>query len=225
MQLKTSPGMAVPDAFLKTLKTERQSHIQNGYNWPEITPEQVRTLYPNILFEMHASGWWIDTLAGHAMVSNEIMIAVLQDGEDLELNEFHGIAECFGLTGKFDFEYLAGHEIRVIDPSTEVGKEQTQHLGDILQRLPHPIPQKDWSFQKWFQHARETGGWAKPKDFERAKQVFEILSRGRLVAYADWRWAVKEMSREIRARSKAEPRRTTLRTIDAQMGGAAVRGC
>lgn len=223
MQLKMSPGMAVPDVYLKVLKAERQAHIQNGYKWPEIAPEQILTLYPNILLEMHASGWWINTLAEHAMVSNEIMISVLQGGEELELGEFCRLAACFGRTGRLGFEYLAEPEIWVVDPTTEIGKEQTQHLGDILQRLPHPIPQKDWSFQKWFQHARETGGWAKPKDFERAKQVFEILSRGRLVTYADWWWAVKEMSREIRARSKPEPRRTTLRAVGTHMGDAAAR--
>lgn len=212
MQLKTSPGMTVPDTYLKILKAEQQAHAQNGYNWPEIAPEQVRTFYPNILLEMHASGWWIDTLAEHAMVSNEIMIAVLQSGEELEVDEFRRLTACFGCAVKLGFEYLAGPEIWVVDQSTEIGKEQAQLLGDILQRLPHPIPQRDWSFQKRLQYRMETGGSADPRIFESAKRVYELLRNGKIVSYADWRWAVENMSCEIRRISKPEPRKTTLKT-------------
>ena len=62
----------------------RKWEIEHGSGWPgKGTNEPAKTLYPNLLAEM---GWgfpWLRLPAEFADVSQEIMAAVLEDGEEL----------------------------------------------------------------------------------------------------------------------------------------------
>lgn len=55
-----------------------------GEDWPN-KPESAPAVsrYPNILAELDASGWWLDSMARYANVSMGIMVAAMEGNEEL----------------------------------------------------------------------------------------------------------------------------------------------
>ena len=73
----------------------RKWEIEYGSGWPgKGTNEPAKTLYPNLLAEM---GWgfpWLRLPAEFADVSQEIMAAVLEDGEELNFPELLRLSQA-----------------------------------------------------------------------------------------------------------------------------------
>ena len=88
------------------------------------------TLYPNILAEIDASGMYLWCPAMHARVSPEIMAAVLEDAEDLTLGELRGLCSLYERAP----EYMAESTLRIIDPTTNEGREKRCEMEDMLKQ-------------------------------------------------------------------------------------------
>lgn len=160
----------------------RKWEIEYGSGWPgKGTNEPAKTLYPNLLAEM---GWgfpWLRLPAEFADVSQEIMAAVLEDGEELNFPELLRLSQYAGAS----IRYLAAPQMSFVDPATNKGKVRRRYLADLLKR-------------------------AEGLDCWRAEFVLSSLREGKAVTYASYRCAVKELSDAIdrKQRAQHQPRST-----------------
>lgn len=88
------------------------------------------TIFPNILAEIDASGMSLWCPAEHANVSQEVMAAVLEDGEELTIGEMLGLCRLY----MRDLEYMADATLWLIDPATDEGKEKRRKMEDNLKQ-------------------------------------------------------------------------------------------
>ena len=174
----------------------RWIHIGGGYGWPgKLVGSRAATLYPNIAAELEASGSWLSDMAELANVSEEIMAAVLEDGEDLSTTEKYSLARRWEGRGP---GYLTYSTLQIVDPGTNKGKRHRRELNDLMAEaaaLPDPVVDK-YGFSTYWR--------------SRVKPVCEALNAGKPVTFAVWWWACNYIHEAIRAeRSKAKTVRAT----------------
>ena len=186
--------IGLPQVYIEMLEVQRQRHVRRNYQWPEVVAGNIRTRYPNILAEMNASGWWIDTLAESARVSIEVMIAVLQDGEDLAIDEHLHLSRRLSLRGKCDLTYLADDRLRMVCPATDEGKEHTKKLHELMLQADGMVLH----------------------DGRFVQRVYDALMDGKTVTYADYRWAVDSLVLNLRAHKKPGVRTARFGRLDAE---------
>ena len=209
-----------PPAYMTMLDRERRGYNSNTPNrsWSEIRPEDVKTLYPNILAEKYASGYSIHTLADHAQVSEAVMIDVFQGGSDLSLDEYLRLVRLFGL-GNQEWEYLAERRLRMSDSTIEEDEKLIEELDALVQRIPDPMPRASWSFQQLERYRKETGSrfYTDPRRYELAKSTDDTLKDGREVPYAVLRWSVSGLRRELNLLSKPKIRTHRIEPVDEEV--------
>ena len=123
-------------------------------------------------------GWgfpWLRLPAEFADVSQEIMAAVLEDGEELNFPELLRLSQYAGSS----IRYLAAPQMSFVDPATNKGKVRRRYLADLLKR-------------------------AEGLDCWRAEFVLSSLREGKAVTYASYRCAVKELSDAIDRKQRAQ---------------------
>lgn len=174
---------------------QRRRHIQiGGQGWPgKSVGEPAETHYPNILAELEASGYWLPTMAEFADVSLEIMVAVVEDNEELSVLEMTRFARVWENRGP---GYLSSHTLQVVDPATQKGKVRMRHLADLLnQAKAEGLNMKDF--------------WHTDPEY-----ALENLEKGIVITFAAYWWAcqsVKDaMARRAREERKANRRRERL---------------
>ena len=91
----------------------------------------ARSLYPNLAAEYMCSGYHLWVLAEHANVSKEIISAVIEDGEPLELHELYSLSRLFGCS----MEYLMSPRLSVLDPNTHRGALARYKLNQIVEQV------------------------------------------------------------------------------------------
>lgn len=179
-------------AYLSMWRREAKRQLENGEKKAGPVKTRPRTLYPNILAELDASGWFLCTVRDHIRVSQEILWAVLEDGEQLTGWEMSQLAELFGCR----VEYLRAPKLQIVYMERNKGKLRRGILGAMLQMIP-PVPGEDY----YIERARE-----------RAAEVFQNMESGNPVTYAAWRQAVGrcEYVMEARHREAHKPRTARL---------------
>lgn len=129
-----------------------------------------RTLYPNVLAELEASGVFMCTVRGHIQVSQEILWAVMEDGEPLTEGEMRKLANLFECRS----DYLRAPTLQIVYMESNRGKFRRAMLGAMLQRIP-PMPGEDFYTEV---------------QRERAAEVYQAMESGNPVTYAAWHWAM-----------------------------------
>lgn len=106
-----------------------QRQRQHNYNWPgKAAGTPAVTLYPNVLAEIDASGMWLWCPAQHAGVSEEILAAVLEDGEEMSLREMNGLCRLYGR----ELSYMVAPVLAIIDPATNKGRARRHAMEEML---------------------------------------------------------------------------------------------
>lgn len=140
--------------------------------------EEPRTLFPNLVAEMSASGYSFCTFANHANVSPEIILAVIQNSESLLASECLALANLFSC----NMECLFGHSMQMVDPATSEDKTLLHRLVDLSTQLG------DYTS---IYRARTQG-------------VIKNLQAGRCITYAEYRWAYIDLLDNLRWTQREE---------------------
>lgn len=109
-------------------------------HWPgRPIGSSARSLYPNLAAEYMCSGYHLWVLADHANVSKEIIAAVIEDDEELELHELYSLSRLF----ECSMEYLLSPRLSVLDPNTHRDVFARYKLMQLVERAGE-IPDKDF---------------------------------------------------------------------------------
>lgn len=166
---------------------EQVRERQNSWNqrdkfyiaWPgKASGEPAFSMYPNIVAELNARrNYCLEQFASFANVSEAVMAAVLEDGEDLTLDEGMNLARNLNANPK----YLFSHTLQLISPDSNKGKRRLVELittADTLSDLDIPM---DESIKTLIELERRTVDW-----------ISGNLQRGEPVSYAGYRIAMSE---------------------------------
>lgn len=151
-----------------------------------------RTLYPNILAELEASCIFLCTVRKHIQVSQEILWAVLEDGEPLTELEISRLAALFNCRTT----YLKSPTLQIIYTESNRGKFRRAILDAMLQGIP-PMPGEDFFIEC---------------ERKRAVEVFQTMEAGNPVTYAAWHSAMDRCGfiRQMQLQAVLKPRSTRL---------------
>lgn len=173
----------------------RQRNIKGGYGWPgRSCGSPAVSRYPNIAAELVASDKWLYLMAEFANVSVEIMVAVLEDGEELSDIEKYSLSRRWEGRGP---GYLTSFKPQMVDPGTKKGKRRRRELNDLMEEtanLPDPVVDRYGLNTYWR---------------SRVKPVCDALNAGYAVTFADWWWACHRIHEAIEAQ---KPKEKTIRT-------------
>lgn len=171
------------DTMLQSLiQWNRYKNIKGGFGWPgKSMHAPVKTHYPNLVAELDYSVPWLHIMAEFANVSAEIMAAVLEDNEELELIELRRLSQHIHVP----YGYLTA-PLQVVDPKTNKGKFWRWQLSTKMDQT------------KAFE--REISGWWK------IEEIKDKLQCGNIVTYASYRWATIKLQEEIFRRAQHKPR-------------------
>lgn len=151
----------------------------------------VVTRYPNLLAEMVTAGYTVDVerLSNAALVSPEVLAAVIEDGEELSEEEILRIAEYFNFlkSGRYRvmMNYLASPALSVVRPKTRKGRVQA------------------WQFERMYDKARYLAGFG-VTERNAISTVRTAFAEGRSFRYADYRYAMCAMEVVIRRNASDE---------------------
>ena len=113
-----------------------------GYRWignPEGSP--ASTKYPNLVAESVFSRIWLDTLAGVANVSMEVMTAVAEDDEELSYAEMERVVKYLNATQSsrylMSLEYLASPVLSYLDSGSNKGRWRLRQLESLYEAAGH----------------------------------------------------------------------------------------
>ena len=179
-------------AYLSIWQRFTKRQLEHGERKAGPVKTWPQTLYPNILAELDASCWFLGTVRDHIRVSQEILWAVLEDGEQLTGWEMSKLAELFNCGAK----YLRAPKLQIVYMESNKGKLRRAILGAMLQMIP-PVPGEDYFVEG---------------ERQRAVEVFKTMASGNPVTYAAWRQAVGrcEYVMEARRREAHKPRTARL---------------
>lgn len=163
--------------YQRMIRRVRWKNIQGGYGWPgkHVNAPAV-TRYPNILAEIEAYTGWLHIPAEFAAVSQEVMAAVVEDGEELSVVELFGLCRLYGRK----LAYIKAPTLQMVDPSTNKGKYRLRQLSDLLAQVDS-LP----SYPLW-----------------KIVQARDTLERGEPVTYSAWRRGCDELREEIERRNR-----------------------
>lgn len=153
----------------------KRHNSQKGWPGKPLNAPAV-TMYPNILAEIEAHGGWLWYPARCAGVSQEILAAVLEDGEDLTLKELFDLCHSY----ECDASYMAAPTLQMVDPAANKGKYRLRQLSDLLSQVD-----KLKYYPLW-----------------RIEQTRDTLERGEPVTFADWRRGCDEIREELERRKR-----------------------
>lgn len=148
----------------------RSRYVHSGMGiWPgKSMNAPAVSRYPNILAELAMRICPdIQGAAEAARISPEGMAAVLEDNEDLYCMEFLRLGRYLHVRTS----YLAAPVLSTIDPTTNKGKYRLRQLSDLI----------------------KLADGAKISSMRRIENIRDAMSRGELVTYASWRWALQEI--------------------------------
>lgn len=105
--------------YQRMIRRVSWKNIQGGYGWPGKPVDALAvTRYPNILAEIEAYTGWLHIPAEFAAVSQEVMAAVVEDGEELSSVELFGLCRLYGRK----LAYLAAPVLQFGRPGHQQGK-------------------------------------------------------------------------------------------------------
>lgn len=106
------------------------------------------------------------TVARHAMVSPDVLVAVIEDNESVSCAELLRLSRLF----ECRFSYLCDHKLHIIDPATNDGKKKLYKLM-VLDNLADGL-------EYYLTHQKR-----------RAERICQDLASGSIITAADYRWA------------------------------------
>lgn len=174
------------DLYRSIWRREVQRQVSHGESKEGPVKSFPQTRYPNILAEIEASQYFFCTVRKHADITQEILWAVLEDGEllqDMEICKLTDLFEC-------RFSYLKAPTLQVLDMNSNRGKFRRARLGQWLERIK-PVPRDhcpDWDLI-----------WS----VDQAAKVYQAMERGEPVTFAAWRWAMGRCAYVIRQQRRA----------------------
>lgn len=170
------------DIVTELVRRQHERQIAGGYAWPgKPLGASATTRYPNLLEELGWSAPWLNSLASFADVSQEVMVAVLEDNEPLTGRELSRLSRYLGVS----VGYLTAPKFAEVDPATNKGKARRRALADL-------IAQAD----------RVTGfGYER----RQAASMLKELDRGEAIMYGPYHWAISRLQNAL-ASNKRRPR-------------------
>ncbi len=157
-------------SYLTIWRREAWWQLRHGEEKAGPVKSCPRTLYPNILAELEASCIFLCTVREHVNVSQEILWAVLEDGEPLTELEISRLAHLFNCRTT----YLKAPTLQIVYMDSNRGKVRRATLGFMLQRIP-PMPGEDFFIEC---------------ERKRAVEVFQAMESENPVTYAAWHSAI-----------------------------------
>ena len=164
---------------------EHETTRTKSERWPgRPIGSPARSLYPNLAAEYMCSGYHLWVLAEHANVSKEIIVAVIEDGEPLELHELYSLSRLFGCS----MEYLMSPRLSVLDPNTHRGALARYELIQLVKRA----------------------GKALNEDYRKPflSSVVTLLKRGEPIYLAAYNHAARDLIRIIGEQERKQHQRT-----------------
>lgn len=146
-------------------------------------PKEPRTLFPNLVAEMSVSGYSFRTFSDHANVAPEIILDVIQQGEDLFTSEAFPLANLLSCKPG----YLFSRHMQMVDPATNKGKARLRMLVDLAEQLGD------------YESIYKT----------RTQGVIKNLQAGRCITYAKYRWAYMDIAENLTRKKRKEESRQT----------------
>lgn len=170
--------MNLLEIYQQLIDSLRNRHNQSSEPWCKIlTNNYAETLYPNIAAEMDASGYFKSTVSRWAMVSPDILLAVVENSEKLSALELYGLSRLFGCSPG----YLSSNDLQVIDPRTNRGKSKQYKLSVLMDQV------------------RGLEYFNKAKTYA----TYETLCQGRVITSAQYRWAIMALKTAVRANRRS----------------------
>ncbi len=153
--------------YRSMIRYVRRLNIECGGGWPgKSVNDPAITRYPNILAEITARSGYLWNPANHAGVSEAVLAAVLEDGEELALGEMIGLCRLYACC----FSYLSAPVLQMVDPATNKGRYRLRQLSDLLAQVNSLEANHLWEI----------------------KSTQDALEHGNPVTYAAWRCGVQE---------------------------------
>ena len=178
------------DFYYQQLAIRQRNRHRREYGkyWPDKpASEPIVSRYPNILAELDASTGWLNRAAGHAMVSMEIMVSVMEDNAELSREELAGISRGYGCS----MNYLLSPVLSMVDPVSNKGKARIQHLRELVRQTEG----MDRFFYETFY-----------------SDVLPTMESGKPVTYAVYRWTCKRLQDLLDWQAQAKTWKRHVRT-------------
>lgn len=177
-------------------KTENTQ--QPPYNWPgKAEGTDAATLYPNVLAELAYDARWLYFMAEGAGVTNEIMAAVLEDGEELDFREIYNLTKHWNSLQAESFlcyvSYMASPRLALLDCASNKGRWRLRKLEQMLMEA------EDRKIDFW---EHEVPG---------INQLLTDMRTGRIIPYAKYRVAANIVAKRLQWKHGSEKRIRTSR--------------
>ena len=153
-----------------------------------IDPKNAGTCYPNLVAEAAMCIYSFKELAEAANVSTEIILAVIQDREELTRGESTALSEF--LNSGMDF--LFGKSLQTVDPGTEDGRDDLEYLEKMADRL-------------WRRYGIQLKGYPEFTIYK--------LQAGECVTYSEFSHAECALEDMLKTLEKKPPRQTRLERV------------
>ena len=141
----------------------------------------VKTRYPNVLAEAAYCSYWPGTMQSAAGVSGEVMRAVWEDNEELEVREALDIARKY----RAGLGYLLSPKLSFVRPDTNKGRYRLYELkvwaGTVKEKVPFLTAGMKERYSYTIVHSLRL-----------VQEVILALENGIPVPYAAYRWALND---------------------------------
>lgn len=169
------------------------------YNWPgKAEGSEAATLYPNMLAELAYDARWLYYMAEGAKVSNQIMAAVLEDGEALTSCEIYNLTKRWNSLEARDclcyVGYMASPVLSMLDCSTNKGRWRLRKLELMLEK------------------AREKGITFYDHYIPVIDKLLSDMRAGKTIPYAQYRVAANIVAQQLQWQRDEETKKSKIRT-------------
>ena len=169
------------------------------HNWPGKTEgSEAATRYPNMLAELAYDARWLYYMAEGAGVSNQIMAAVLEDGEDLTPHEIYGLTKHWNFLEARDYlcsvGYMDSPVLSMLDCSTNKGRWRLRKLELMMEEV------------------KENKIEIYDNDLQKINRLLSDMRSEKIIPYAQYRVAANIVAQRLQWRRDDEAKKRKIRT-------------
>lgn len=139
------------------------------------------TRYPNLCAEIVARGYCLCTPAEHALITANLLAAVIEDGDELTDEEIIRLSKLFDCP----IFYLLSPVLSKVSTGSNKGNLRVYELQEQFRRLYTRFSKEELSSDGFYYN-----------DLKRAKHILRELQTGSILTYADYRKS-KEAIKDI----------------------------
>lgn len=198
-------------------------NLRRGY--PELpwnttkTAADAVTMYPNVAAELLNAGIHYDSVCRQANFSEDILVAVMEDGEPLEHSEIIKLCRLW----ECKLGYITSNKLQIINPATNKGKCKLWELESLYNLLDLKGVEYYKAYQNESRTKSDTDGIAYSYIMEycesRIERLLASIHDRKTVTYAWYRHVMDNAKWAMQTKQnykQRKPRRERLRLNDGK---------